>query len=693
MQIVGDELKLSKDPLAQLLISKIQEQSIDEALVYYNFPFYRGETKSDLVKAHVLFASREYGIVFFRCVDNENLFSSIERDKLEELDSHIFAKVNKHEQFRRGRRELKINVTPYVFVGSLTGKHDEFIGPNDIGQCINENKKESLSSEDYDLLVAVIEGTVNIKHQKDREVATEGLRTKGAVLNLIQAKQAVYDIEQKRAALNIIDSPQRIRGLAGSGKTIILTMKAALFHLDSPDKDVLYTYTTKALFGQVKYLIEKFYRDFSDNREPDWNKIHIWHGWGGKGLRGVYSDTCLINNVDTIPLPVAKRARPKDAFGFVCEELAKHELKKKFDLTLIDEGQDFPKEFYQVCRKITRDNRIVWAYDDFQNIFDIEMQDERETFGKDDHGTYYVDFSNDENKLQDIVLHKCYRNPRYVLLNSFALGLGIYNDKVLQRLESNQHWTDLGFEVLEGDSSDGSKMIITRPETHSPIETNEFFDEDSISFNTFDDFRLECEFIVESIYRDITEGNLRPDDICVIGLDNVSIRNYFTLIGNGLKGKGIQSFNLVTAPNNNTYFSLENHVTLSTINKAKGNETGMVYICGVDDTFSHKDSSVERNKLFTAMTRSKGWVSITGVQCEYTDYCKNEMAALKANNYQFKFIQPSENETKTIAYGMTTQQSLLNDLQTKINEITSSTDMAEEDVLKFLQTQLKLRKK
>ena len=100
--------------------------------------------------------------------------------------------------------------------------------------------------------------------------------TKGRVLSILQNKEACFDLEQKHAALNIIEAPQRIRGLAGSGKTVILAMKAALFHLQNPDAEILYTYYTKALYGQVRYLIEKFYRDFSDNREPDWNKIHIY---------------------------------------------------------------------------------------------------------------------------------------------------------------------------------------------------------------------------------------------------------------------------------------------------------------------------------------------------------------------------------------------------------------------------------
>lgn len=48
----------------------------------------------------------------------------------------------------------------------------------------------------------------------------------------------------------------------------------------------------------------------------------------------------------------------------------------------MDEGQDFTAPFYQLCYKLSKNKKIVWAYDDFQNIFDVKIQDERETFGK-----------------------------------------------------------------------------------------------------------------------------------------------------------------------------------------------------------------------------------------------------------------------------------------------------------------------
>ena len=462
-------------------------------------------------------------------------------------------------------------------------------------------------------------------------------------------------------------------------------MKAALFHLQNPEAEILYTYFTKALYGQVQYLIEKFYRDFSDNQEPNWDKINILHGWGGNSLRGVYSDTCFDNQIPAISFGIAKSMRPKNPFEYIFEELNKNILKEKYDLTLIDEGQDFNKYFYQVCYKITKNKRLVWAYDDFQNIFDIEIQDEKETFGINDKGNYNVDFQNSNNVLQDIILYKCYRNPRYVLTSAFSLGLGIYNDRVLQRLENNKHWEDLGFKVVEGNSNTGDKMVIERPEESSPIETNEYFNEESITINVFDDLKQETDFVCGQILNDITVENLNPDDVCVISLDQRNIKAYFTSIEKKLQAGGVKVFNLLNAPNNNTKFNIKGCVTLSTINKAKGNEVGMVYVVGVDSAFANKDYIINRNQLFTAITRSKGWVKLTGHQT--AELCKNELNSLKENKYKLIFTQPSETETRTIYRGLDKMQSELNILSRTLEKLSKETGLSLEEILKTIENQ------
>lgn len=683
LQIIADLFKLKVDTEASLLVSLIKEMNLEDANLYYNFPFYRGETAEELVSAHILLVSREYGVIFFRCLPSDNVFDEIEQTRLDDLDGHIFAKINKHEEFRKSRRELKINVRPCVFIPASQSDNPDVVTEENLKRTIKDNGSTPLSDYEFQLLTSVIEGSINLKRKVERLLPRDGGITKGTVLSSIQNRLASFDLQQKRAALNIIDSPQRIRGLAGSGKTVILTMKAALYHLQNPDAEILYTYFTKALFGQVKYMIEKFYRDFSDNHEPDWSKIHILHGWGGNALQGVYSEVCRYNGINPISFISAKSARPGNPFEYIFERLDREHLKEMYDLILIDEGQDFNKYFYRVCLKVSRNRRLVWAYDDFQNIFDVEIQDEKETFGKDASGEYLVDFSKSGGTLQDIVLYKSYRNPRQVLTAAFSLGLGIYNDRVLQRLENNSHWKDLGFKVLEGDSSVGTMMKIERPVESSPIDTTALLpDILPVDVRVFMTMEEETAFVADCINTDLKEQGLKPEDIAVICLDSRNMAYYFDKLETKLREKGIRTFNLLGAPNNNTVFSVENNVTLSTINKAKGNEVGMVYIVGADAVFANKDYTLYRNQLFTAMTRSKGWVVITGFP--KTELCKEELNQLCVHGWRMEFIQPSQEETRIIYRGIDNMQSKLNEVERTLEKLSQTSGVSVEELMETL---------
>lgn len=175
---------------------------------------------------------------------------------------------------------------------------------------------------------------------------------------------------------------------------------------------------------------------------------------------------------------------------------------------------------------------------------------------------------------------------------------------------------------------------------------------------------------------------LRPDDICVICLDNRNINAYYSLLSRMLIRNGISTFNLVDAPNANKHFFYENNVTLSTINKAKGNEAGMVYIIGADTVFINRDNVILRNKLFTAITRTKGWVTITGG--EKIKYCLEELNKLEENDFKLVFTQPSKETTKTIESGSKVQQNLLLDVQSKIDILVNS-GLSVEDIMQFIQ--------
>lgn len=169
------------------------------------------------------------------------------------------------------------------------------------------------------------------------------------------------------------------------------------------------------------------------------------------------------------------------------------------------------------------------------------------------------------------------------------------------------------------------------------------------------------------IVKDIREEGLNPEDICVICLDDKNINTYYNHLSVALLEKGIRVYNLLTAAYTTTRFFQEGHVTLATLNKAKGNEAGMVYIMGVDKVFNDRNNVILRNRLFTAITRTKGWVVISGE--DSIDYCKKEMSMLEKQEMKLCFKQPSEESTKTIYGGSARRQNQFNDIQRIIQNL------------------------
>jgi len=702
MEIQANQPILNEHPSAKALISLLKENSdelaLTEAIVYHNFPLY---VDSDFSKKNpdVMIVSKNHGIIIFKCLDqskrtlNPEVIEDIIAD-FEQVYSLLFSKLIKSRLLRKSPISLidSVRIKPALYIHEyneqIKTEWDELAivsDSADLRNLIGDFKLDSPLSENVvKEILSIIEGSHAIRKRKKRPVKVSGKDTKGGILGKIESEIATFDLKQKRAAIHIIDGPQRVRGLAGSGKTIVLAMKAARIHSEDPDARILYTYWTKQLHDYVKRLITRFYREFADV-DPDWTKIEIMHAWGGKNLNGAYYNTCIDNKIHPLTLDDVK-PYGKQAFDQVCKDLEKHDLKESYDYSILDEGQDFPASFYRLCRRITKNDRVIWGYDECQNIFNMKIQDTIKTFGRKLSGESYVDFSKPSTEEgQDMVLHKCYRNPRTILVAGMALGLGIYSDKIIQMPENKEHWEDLGFKILEGGYNTGDHMVISRPEKNSPLIKNQLLTKDNstIKWKVFDKFDEECQFVVDNIINDLNE-ELLPQDIIVISLDDFEARNYFRIISKKLNDVGFKTFNLLEAPSNTTDFMVEDYITLTTVYRAKGNEAGSVYIVGVDRIFDNKHSIVSRNKLFTAITRANAWATITGTGGGASDFEK-EIKKVVDNDYQLVFEMPDLKDIRILQQDLARKHVKSNKLRRYIESKASELGMDEDDLNALLQ--------
>jgi superfamily I DNA and RNA helicase len=92
---------------------------------------------------------------------------------------------------------------------------------------------------------------------------------------------------QRQVAMQIPDGPQRIRGLAGTGKTVILSMKAAMVHKDFPEYKILFVFNTQSMYNQIENFITDYYIK-EKQQKPNWNNLEVLHAWGGREQEGLH---------------------------------------------------------------------------------------------------------------------------------------------------------------------------------------------------------------------------------------------------------------------------------------------------------------------------------------------------------------------------------------------------------------------
>ena len=94
-------------------------------------------------------------------------------------------------------------------------------------------------------------------------------------------------------------------------------------------------------------------------------------------------------------------------------------------------------------------------------------------------------------------------------------------------------------------------------------------------------------------------------------------------------------------------FFQEDSIAISQIYRAKGNEAAMVYLVNADLCARGVNLSRKRNILFTAITRSKAWVRVSGLG-ENMELLMKEYEEVKARNFQLQFLYPDESQRKNM---------------------------------------------
>ena len=501
-------------------------------------------------------------------------------------------------------------------------------------QAGNEDNPQSrLDDQQWASVVAFLGGTLPSKPPRDVPTGTP-LDNPVRVIQELESRFKLLDVEQQQVAFQIPPGPQRVRGLAGTGKTVLLAKKAAKMHAAHPEWKIAFVFFTRSLYDQILELIALYHREMT-REEPNWGQVKVLHAWGAKEKPGFYRTLALSSGIQPIPANRTPYKSPSEAFNYVCEQLEEKvvDLPVLFDAIIIDEGQDLPPAFYRLALNTLSDpQRLIWGYDEAQGIGSLTIPQPKELFGE---GVVDMRGSYEGNILKSRILNRCYRTPKKLLMLAHAVNMGLFREGgALQGITQKEEWERIGYEIVEGDFSPasvskGRDVTITRPSATSPhpIDQDDFPSKDALgdvlTIRTFPTEEEEQEWIADHIAEDIRLG-LDPWDIVITGptgeneANQKKLKGYFFDLQEKLKAKGVPS-SICGIDTGADIFRKDGHVTISGIFRAKGNEAWKTYVCRFQyatQPLSWKDTENElhkRNEAFVALTRSRVWCVVTGL--------------------------------------------------------------------------------
>lgn len=646
----------AEKPISSKLLAEDITALDADGFLYLGYPIIGSPTGP--MRLDALLLSPTFGLVAFDLVEGTNTVGFEARQ--DDIASMLEVRLKPYAGLKRGRELVfDINVVTYAPAKTIIPQAEPpyFVSNRDNLGSVIQLFRWPASVDVYKSLVAAVQVITSIrtgKHKREPRLPD----SRGAKLKRVEESIANLDQRQSQAVIETVDGVQRIRGLAGSGKTIVLALKVAYLHAQNPTWKIGVTFNTRSLKEQFRRLINNFTIE-QTGAEPDWDCIDIINAWGGPGEKdrdGVYHKFCRQNGVTFYDFTAAKNrfGQGREFAGACAEALAATKQPVPlYDLILIDEAQDLPVEFLRLCYiSLAPPGRLVYAYDELQSLTGSSVPPPEELFGADGSGAPLVRLNQEEGgPRQDIILENCYRNSRPLLATAHALGFGIYRSKgLVQMFDQNNLWTDVGYVVEEGELVGGQHVTLARTAETSPeFLENHSTPDDLIKFLRFNGSEDQTAWLVNAIKEDVREQELRPEDIVVINPNPLTTQKEVGPARNQLFADGINS-ELAGVSTSADVFTKADCVTFTGIFRAKGNEAGMVYIINAQDCASGWDktaTALARNRLFTAITRSKAWVRILGIGPNMEALIR-EWDELKKNDYKLRFRYPTDEEKQQL---------------------------------------------
>ena len=539
---------------------------------------------------------------------------------------------------------------------------------------------ESLNDSQYESLLSVISGTSILRKSLEK---IESADHQSRYNILVEAQKLMYewDVKQEYIGKTIPPGLQRVRGIAGSGKTVLFSQKAVIMHLKHPEWKIAFVFFTRSLYDQIEKLFEAWIEHFTNGEIKYQNlpnsNLRVLHAWGARDRDGLYGEICRFTGIRRLNVNDIPEAVPNHALAYGCRDLLERtpNFRPIFDALVLDEGQDLMTEddlkftaedgdkkqsiywlAYQSLKSVSEDQpeqkRLIWAYDEAQTIHSPEafVPKLKAVLGDKTSLTLSGIYPGGIRKAHE--MERCYRTPGEILTAAYALGTGLLRTQAVLKPNrmSKRDLQSIGFEVVEGKISSNAKITITRPPENSPNPIPSLSNHPVIKLETYNSRKDELLALVEKIKSNLHNDKLKPHrNILVIVLGYTTPPDYDAInlerqVANFLIDYGIDIYIPSSLRLNDTnpqwpninrdLFWYDGGVTISRIDRTKGNEADMVYLVGLDNIAKNESDTKLRNQLFVALTRSRGWVNISGIG-HYPFYEEVNKVIAQGNTFTF----------------------------------------------------------
>jgi len=455
-------------------------------------------------------------------------------------------------------------------------------------------KNDELNKEELDSLRGILYPEITSKQKE-----------KGG-----KAKTIILDELQEQVAKKIGDGHRIIRGVAGSGKSLVLAAKIKLLLKEKPNWKILLTCFNISLASQLRYYLNSFSDDEDQNSidiYKEWIKNNVkiihFHGLASELIpRGQWpiinvqqiSKTARFASLEEYEREAELDEMKSALLGQKLQELAVTKQFELYDAIIIDESQDFHPSWLKALLLLLsgKTNFLLLAEDPNQKIYP-------RSFSYKDAGINVVGGGKIFN------LPVSYRSTKEIVLTA-------------SKLVTKSNWDDFYKKFLEEIGEEQKDTITVKSGSYPKITID-------------NDYTAICEHIALDIIKKVKNEGFSYSDFGIIYLTknkNSSTTNqnnlfqatddvdYINTLRAILSTNKIPNFWLSENRDSKMcYDQFNEEVTLSTIFSAKGLEFEVAYLVGVElYPWSKRNPRENASMLYVAMTRAKSELDLCSLE-------------------------------------------------------------------------------